>query len=71
MYHLSLVFFWSLVAIATYNTFWTLLMVPVLRKRRRVDVATDEELPKAAVLLSLRGADPSLPSCLHRLLCQD
>lgn len=33
--------------------------------------ATDAELPRAAVLLSLRGADPGLAGSLRRLLRQD
>jgi cellulose synthase/poly-beta-1,6-N-acetylglucosamine synthase-like glycosyltransferase len=33
--------------------------------------ASDRELPRAAVVLSVRGADPSLVDCLQRLLCQD
>ena len=71
MYELSLVFFWILLGIAVHNTFWIVVIVGVLRNRHRVNVATDEELPKAAVLLCLRGADPSLPTCLRRLLRQD
>ncbi len=31
----------------------------------------DEDLPRAAVVLSVRGADPSLVDCLHGLLQQD
>ena len=71
MYVISLVFFWSLVGITIHTTFWLVVMVWVLRNRRRVAMATDEKLPKAAVLLCLRGVDPTLPGCLHRLLRQD
>ena len=38
------------------------------RSRRTVDSAT---LPKAAVILSLRGSDPFLPRTLKALLEQD
>jgi glycosyltransferase involved in cell wall biosynthesis len=71
MYEFSLVFFWALVGVAVHNTFWTVAMAGVLRKRRRASVPTNQELPKAAVLLCLRGADPTLRSCLRRLLSQD
>ncbi|HUG71176.1 MAG TPA: glycosyltransferase family 2 protein [Pirellulaceae bacterium] len=71
MYELSLAFFWTFVGIAIHNTFWTAVILGVMRNRRSADVTPDDELPKAAILLCLRGADPSLPSCLRRLLCQD
>ena len=71
MYGLSLITFWTLVGIAIHNAFWTVLIVRVLRKRHRVKVIADEELPKAAILLCLRGADPTLRTCLRRLLRQD
>ncbi|MDB9335702.1 glycosyltransferase, partial [Nodularia spumigena] len=31
----------------------------------------DEQLPKTAVILCLRGADPFLPNCIEALLNQD
>lgn len=71
MYEFSLILYWTLVGIAVHNTFWTVVIVGVLRNRRPVKLATDEQLPKAAVLLCLRGADPTLSSCLRRLLSQD
>jgi hypothetical protein len=67
---ISLFTFCALVGIAIHNAFWTVLIIRVLRNRRSVDVP-DEELPKAAVLLCLRGADPTLRTCLQRLLRQD
>lgn len=38
---------------------------------RRQQPVSDGDLPKAAVILSLRGADPSLRRCLEGLLQQD
>ena len=35
------------------------------------NLLTDEELPKTAVILCLRGADPFLPNCIEALLNQD
>ncbi len=31
----------------------------------------EQEFPRAAIILSLRGADPSLEECLNRLNCQN
>ena len=71
MFEFSLFLYSTLIGIAIHNACWTIFMVGVLRNRSRASESTDEELPKAAVLLSLRGADPTLPSCLRRLLRQD
>ncbi len=70
MMGLALFFFWALVALAAYNAFWTVVMVVTLR-RKPLQLGTTDELPKAAVLLCLRGADPGLADSLHRLLYQD
>lgn len=35
------------------------------------DLFADEELPKVAIILCLRGADPFLPNCLQALLAQN
>lgn len=71
MTQLSIVSFWCLVAIAVYNAIWALVTVSAIRRRRRDALVADKDLPKTAVLLCLRGADPSLETCLHRLLKQD
>jgi len=72
MHQLSLLCFWSLVGVTLYNTAWALFTVNAIRRRRRLGPAADDaRLPKAAVLLCLRGADPKLSSCLRRLLSQD
>jgi cellulose synthase/poly-beta-1,6-N-acetylglucosamine synthase-like glycosyltransferase len=47
----------------------TLLFLLYLRSRPKS--LPDEELPKTAVILCLRGADPSLPDCLRSLLKQN
>ncbi len=55
------------------------LLVQLLWARRfaalyrgpRVPPVPDERLPRAAVLLPLRGADPTLPGCLRGLLTQN
>ena len=71
MHQLSIVCFWFLVGIAVYNTLWTLFTLHALGNRRRKSTIDDRDLPKAAVLLCLRGADSGLRSCLRRLLNQD
>jgi cellulose synthase/poly-beta-1,6-N-acetylglucosamine synthase-like glycosyltransferase len=43
----------------------------ILYRRSSSAPTPDEDLPRAAVVLSLRGADPSLPGCLQGLLMQD
>ncbi len=70
MMGLALFFFWGLVALAAYNAFWTAVMVVTLR-RKSAQPGNTQELPKAAVLLCLRGADPGLAGSLRRLLNQD
>jgi hypothetical protein len=42
-----------------------------LSRRRQFTTVPDEQLPRAAVVLSLRGADPSLVGCLDGLLKLD
>jgi len=71
MFQLSIACFWFLIGTTLYIAVWTLYTVCALRGRRRKSSILDGHLPKAAVLLSLRGADPSLPSCLRRLLNQN
>lgn len=41
------------------------------RKTAQKDLLIDEKLPRAAVILCLRGADPFLPKCLKALLKQN
>ncbi|MDB9375826.1 glycosyltransferase [Nodularia sphaerocarpa] len=42
-----------------------------LRLSRPQNLLADEQLPKTAVILCLRGADPYLPNCLEALLNQN
>lgn len=68
---ISLVFFWGLFAITLHNMIWLVVAMRVLHRQRGVGNPPDGQLPKAAVLLCLRGVDPNLPECLRRLLRQD
>ena len=61
------------------SLFAVVLLVPVvwawrfacLFRPRPMKRLADKDLPSAAVVLSLRGADPSLRDCLNGLLAQD
>jgi cellulose synthase/poly-beta-1,6-N-acetylglucosamine synthase-like glycosyltransferase len=48
----------------------TLVFIWYLRSYQSIAVA-DEQLPKTAVILCLRGADPFLPNCVRSLLRQN
>lgn len=61
--------FWALTGFAAGNTVCTALTLFVLF-RHRATVSADGELPRVAVLLCLRGADPSLAGGLRRLMHQ-
>ena len=54
----------------TVYCFWAWRYSPELRSRR-ASASAPGKLPKAAVVLSLRGADPFLDRCLNGLLNQD
>ncbi|GAA6619336.1 glycosyltransferase [Scytonema sp. NUACC26] len=60
----------NLLGWAAVQTFFTLLFISYLRSSRK-DSLPDEQLPKTAVVLCLRGADPFLPNCLQALLNQN
>jgi cellulose synthase/poly-beta-1,6-N-acetylglucosamine synthase-like glycosyltransferase len=60
----------NLLSWAAVQTFFTLLFISYLRSSRK-DSLPDEQLPKTAVVLCLRGADPFLPNCLQALLNQN
>lgn len=63
---------WTLVfAVILLGLLEALLSLRVLRFLLRRDDDSTETLPKAAVLLPLRGTDPSLEHCLGSLLRQD
>ena len=57
------------VFISVFNSGWVAYLV--LKLRCHEEVPATESLGKAAVFLCLRGADPSLASCLDRLMSQD
>jgi cellulose synthase/poly-beta-1,6-N-acetylglucosamine synthase-like glycosyltransferase len=61
--------FWGLTGFALANALCTVFTLVVLL-RQRSDGGVDEVLPKAAVLLCLRGADPNLADGLRRLMHQ-
>jgi hypothetical protein len=49
------------------------LVLPYLRRVSEFETpnVADEELPAAAIVLALRGADPFIEECLHRLSIQE
>lgn len=62
--------FWILVVIAVYNAVVVFSAIALLRRKPDLK-APEDKLPRAAVLLCVRGADPTLESGLRRLLAQD
>ncbi len=66
---LAMLAFWGLAGFAAVNSLCTAFTLVVLL-RHRPDVPADEALPKVAVLLCLRGADPHLADGLRRLMNQ-
>src|SRR5262249_33172047 len=67
---LEIVIFTALAALAQLPVWWWWRFVSLYLVRRESS-ATVGELPPAAVILALRGADPSLVGCLTGLLRQD
>lgn len=67
---LSLIVVFSLLVLALFETYFTTLFITSFRQNKR-DVYQDDELPKVAIALCLRGADPFLPNCLQALLTQN
>ncbi|MBW4612659.1 MAG: glycosyltransferase family 2 protein [Desmonostoc vinosum HA7617-LM4] len=60
----------SLLSWLTIQATLTLIFLWFLRLRPK-NLLSDEQLPKTAVILCLRGADPFLPNCLRSLLKQN
>jgi len=60
----------SLIGLVIFNGWLVFSFVSSLRKRQS-DSLPDKMLPKTALVLCLRGADPFLPQCIHRLLNQN
>lgn len=59
-----------LIGLVIFNVWLTAAFVSTLR-RRSPDSLPDELLPKTAIILCLRGADPFLPNCIQGLLNQN
>lgn len=70
MSQIAVVTFWILTFLTLGQAFCVALMVRLFHRARPADVS-DEDCPRAAVLLPLRGADPTLADCLRRLCSQD
>lgn len=67
---LAIIAFLVLTAMGLCQLFGAVLFVPLFY-RHKADSPPDGELPRVAILLSLRGADPSLARGLRRLMRQD
>lgn len=67
---LTLIVVFSLLGLALFETYFTTLFINSFGKNKR-DVYRDDELPKVAIALCLRGADPFLSNCLQALLAQN
>ena len=67
---LTVVIVLGLVGLALFEIYFTLVFIRSFRRNKR-DVYKDNELPKVAVALCLRGADPFLSKCLQALLNQN
>lgn len=60
----------SLLGWLAIQVFFTLVFIWYLRLSQK-NLLPDDQLPKTAVILCLRGADPFLPNCLRSLLKQN
>ncbi|MBD6614623.1 glycosyltransferase family 2 protein [Komarekiella sp. 'clone 1'] len=60
----------SLLSWLAIQVFFTLVFIWYLRLSQK-NLLPDDQLPKTAVILCLRGADPFLPNCLRSLLNQN
>ncbi|MEY2832437.1 MAG: hypothetical protein RLZZ574_1695, partial [Cyanobacteriota bacterium] len=67
---LILIILCSLIGLAIFETYFTLVFVSSFRQDKE-NVYEDDELPKVAIALCLRGADPFLAKCLQALLKQN
>lgn len=70
MNELVIIVFGILAGLAIYQTLQVLDLVSLFHSQSPEPVQ-DESLPKAAIVLSLRGADPFLTNCIHALLNQN
>ncbi|WDQ17784.1 glycosyltransferase family 2 protein [Rhodopirellula sp. P2] len=67
--HLATFAFWALTGFAAVNALCTTFTLVALF-RHRSETSDDADLPRVAVLLCLRGADPNLAGGLRRLMKQ-
>ena len=67
---LTLIIVFSLVGLALFEIYFTAVFIASFRQNEQ-DSYEDSELPKVAIALCLRGADPFLPKCLEALLNQN
>jgi len=70
MHSLALVVFSALMFVMVLHCVVTAIWTWALR-RQPPSLLTDQQCPKAAVVLCLRGKDPFLADCLRALLTQD
>jgi cellulose synthase/poly-beta-1,6-N-acetylglucosamine synthase-like glycosyltransferase len=61
----------EIVLYAVWNTVNFLLFLNSFHNSAQVEHQPNVKLPKAAIVLSVRGADPSLADCVNALLMQD
>jgi cellulose synthase/poly-beta-1,6-N-acetylglucosamine synthase-like glycosyltransferase len=67
---LTLIILCSLIGLVLFETYFTSVFVSSFRQDKSA-VYEDDELPKVAIALCLRGADPFLAKCLQALLNQN
>ena len=67
---LTLIIVFGLVGLALFEIYFTTVFIASFRQNKQ-DSYEDSELPKVAIALCLRGADPFLPKCLSALLNQN
>jgi cellulose synthase/poly-beta-1,6-N-acetylglucosamine synthase-like glycosyltransferase len=75
MDEIAKIIFCLLIGMATFYGWLLVALVSKLQQSRitpqKKDLLIDEKLPRTAIILCLRGADPFLPKCLEALLNQN
>ncbi|WNZ21699.1 glycosyltransferase family 2 protein [Leptolyngbya sp. NK1-12] len=71
MIAISIALFWCLTTLVIIQIPYVIAFIQQLRQTRADSALPRLALPKATIILCLRGADPFLPDCLKRLLSQD
>ena len=67
---LTIIIVLALLGLALFEIYFTAVFIASFRRKKQ-DSYEDSELPKVAIALCLRGADPFLPKCLSALLNQN